>query len=103
MFAELIPGSVADGCRLSDEARIRLWQRYQGSHEALTQLGALVHRETLSVAVYGDWPEYHHPDYGVMALDVLFSHPLRRHFDALLAGLDCLVDLYGLEAGRRAA
>ena len=102
MLAEMIPSSVDDGCRLDEAAEARIRERYDASDEALKACGPLVRAETMAVCVYGVWPEYHHPDYGVMALDVLWSHPLRRHFDALIAGLDCLVDQYGLQAGRRA-
>jgi hypothetical protein len=102
MLAEMIPGNVDDGCRLDEAAEARIRERYDASDEALKACGPLVRAETMAVCVYDVWPEYHHPDHGVMALDVLWSHPLRRHFDALLAGLDCLVDQYGLQAGRRA-
>ena len=102
MLAEMIPGNVDDGCRLDEAAEARIRERYEASDAALSGIGPLTRHVTKAVCIYGDWPKYHHPDYGVMALDVLWSHPLRQHFDALIAGLDCLVDQYGLQAGRRA-
>ena len=93
MLAEMIPGA-GEGIRLDEAAEVRVRERYEVADAALKRLGMGERREVVQVVVYGDWPEYHHPDYGVMPLDVLYAHPLRRRFDGLLAGLDVLVDAY---------
>ena len=96
-----IKGVVADA--LDDATVIRIRQRYEAAQRTLTHAGHHCRSEVVNIAVYGNWPEHHSLEFGVMTVDELFSHPCRRRHEALLAGLDALAEEYGLPLRWRAA